>query len=123
MTSSDTPTIFYDAKCGVCSALVRRAADHYPKVSFIPSSQLPDSTNNFTGPADREILLVTNNQVEGGIDAVRSLLRTGPRGSRATAYILGLPIIHGLADLVYRLIANNRPRISRWLRLKPESPN
>jgi hypothetical protein len=52
---------------------------------------------------------------------VREILRTGGRFSRFIAIVLTFPIIRTGAHLFYRLVANNRPRISRWLHLKSET--
>lgn len=115
----EKPTVFYDSDCGVCSAIVRKATNRYSEVQFCPSSQLSDA--NRIERANREMLLTTDNDVIGGMDAVREILRTGGKFSRFIATVLALPIICTGAHLFYRLVANNRPRISRWLHLKSET--
>lgn len=115
----EKPIVFYDSECGVCSAIVRKATDRYSEVQFCPSTQLTDA--NKIKRANREMLLTTDNSTVGGMDAVREILRTGGRFSRFIAIVLTFPIIRTGAHLFYRLVANNRPRISRWLHLKSET--
>jgi len=108
--------VWYDDDCGVCSASVRFLDRHADaSVRFRPSRQLTDPA--LIARSQSALLVVGPNGVDEGRAAVATVLGRCGRWGRASSTVLRQPGIDRLGDLVYRWVAANRSRISRWLRL------
>lgn len=96
----------------------RRGLFHAVSRQRCPSPPMTDELNARLG---REIVVWTKDkQYLGGADAVLFLLEK--TGLGWIARLLALPPFIWVGRVVYRLIAKNRLRISRWLRLPATCP-
>lgn len=115
---SDGPTVVYDDTCGMCSALARRAPLRGDDVAVVGGSTVTDPV---VRDLVRDAIVVTSGgRHHTGVDAIAVLLEHrrgfGPRLGRT----LRSRPVRPVADLVYRLVARNRRRISRLLRLRAD---
>ena len=116
VTARGELTVWFDDDCGVCSASVRWLMTRTDSsVVFRPNRELDDAA---LLAASSDALIVTADSASWtAVDAVAAILdRSGLMG-RAAAFALRLPVVHGVAGLVYRWVAANRARISARLGL------
>lgn len=136
-------TFYYDGDCGMCVAFVRRVArfDRRGKVVWTPYQSLDYALTNPESVADLDTSLnvpppgVTlddmdraaytispDGVVSEGFYAIRALLKAiptlAPLGS-----LMSIPGVSLIGRPVYRLVANNRRRISRSCRIQPKDSN
>lgn len=115
-TAAAPLVVWFDDDCGVCSASVRFLDRHADAtVRFRPSRQLTDP--DLIARSQSALLVVGPDGVDEGRAAVATVLGRCGRWGRGASKALGLPGVDRLGDLVYRWVAANRSRISRWLRL------
>lgn len=112
---------YYDADCGICTALARFAQrlDRRGRIEFVPNyeqARLPEGV-------DSQLVQDTIVVVEPG--GPEPLLRAAAVAAlllqltpfQPLGVLLRLPGMRGLADRAYRLVARNRMHISRALGL------
>jgi predicted DCC family thiol-disulfide oxidoreductase YuxK len=118
----------FDGDCGVCTAsagwfAARHGAERVERIDLREASAAarfpsldPDAVRALMHAVDDD------GRVWIGLDAVRQVLGALPRWSWA-AKLLGLPGIHRLATILYRLFAGRRLFFNRWLpaRVRPAS--
>jgi predicted DCC family thiol-disulfide oxidoreductase YuxK len=107
--------ILYDGDCGFCTASVRWAERTARPAAMLVPWQGESTT--LTDPL-REVLATAVVAVRGdlvvatGGRAVIELLRTSSRAPvRWVAAVLALPVLRGMVDLAYRVVARNRYRL------------
>lgn len=116
MTGTRPYTIVYDGFCKVCTRLAGKlqrwdrnkqmeivssqTPGLHARFPWIPEKAYSDSLQ-FIGPGGRTLQAA---------EAVEAILRLLPRG-KWIAWIFKLPLVHGIADRVYRWIARNRYRL------------
>ncbi|CAB3761990.1 thiol-disulfide oxidoreductase DCC family protein [Paraburkholderia humisilvae] len=122
MASKASLTLYFDGNCPICIAEVHRLRrwDQHDQIRFIDIRQ-PDFDPTLLGVN----LAALNRQLHGwtsdghwvtGIDSIIAAYRLTGQGWRVAP--LHAPLLHRASQVVYRLIAQNRMRISRLLRLK-----
>jgi predicted DCC family thiol-disulfide oxidoreductase YuxK len=114
-------TVFYDADCGVCTAVVRVVArmDTHRRLRWISNrdpAALPAGVE--PGLLDRTILVVDPARERRWTrsDAFAEIFAALPLG-RLWAWPLRLPLVRSLAGRGYDLFARHRTAISIWLGL------
>lgn len=108
--------VWFDDDCGVCSASVRFLDRHADDtVRFRPSRGLTDPA--LIARSQSALLVVGPDGIDEGRAAVARVLGRCGRLGRGASRVLGLPGVDRVGDLVYRWVAANRSRISRWLHL------
>lgn len=107
--------ILYDGDCGFCTTSVRWATRTVRPAAMLVPWQGESTT--LTDPL-REVLTTAVVAVRGdlvvatGGRAVIELLRTSSRAPfRWCAAVLALPVLRGVVDLTYRVVARNRHRL------------
>jgi len=121
---SDTPpyplTVFYDGSCSVCAAEMERyrAKNHGGKLAFVDISASRFDPGEY-GKTLEEFMaqmhvLDGRGRFHRGVDAFAVIWRALPGlGYRLLATVVGLPGIHLLATLGYRLFARYRGYLPR----------
>ncbi len=112
--------LLWDGECDFCAWSVARVRRRDPKGQFriVPFQSAPPELMQKVNPDNllRGVHVVTNEgQVLRAGRAVLFLMEQV--GNRPLARLLRLPPLVWLVELGYWLIARNRHRISRWLRL------
>jgi len=109
-------TVWFDEDCGVCSASVRWLLKRTDSsVTFRPNRELDDAAL-LSASADA-IVVTAEGKSWMAIEAVAAILDRSGWAGRAAAFGLRLPVVHGIAGLVYRWVAANRARLSARLGL------
>jgi predicted DCC family thiol-disulfide oxidoreductase YuxK len=116
--------VFYDAKCGLCQAGVKRGGLFQRRGFRYQPLQTPGLAAELGLPEAelyREMKVqLADGKVFGGVDAWSALLRSiwwlWPIGT-----LLRIPGLHWIADRIYRWIAAHRYQISGHCPL-PEAP-
>lgn len=119
--------VLYDRDCGICAATARRLRrwDRRHRLDLVPLQDVdtktsPNVANAVAGlPLDAALHVVderTGLVSTGGASAL-AILRELPGGG--VARVLGrIPPVRWGIDVAYALVARNRRRIGRWLRLE-----
>jgi len=110
-------TVHFDDDCGFCSACVRvlsRLTDQ--SVRYEPARLLDDP--RLANLSEVAIIVTGDGTAAAGVDGVAAVLRRTGLVGRIGASVLRLPVIHGIAGVVYASIAARRQMISRRLGLK-----
>ena len=110
------PTLVYDDGCGVCTRAARYVGRH-SDVEIVGFSKLTDDLRARL-PANYEqcAYLVTDEAVYSCGEAMeRAYERTGLPPSNALPALRRLPGYGSVREQVYRVVATNRPLISRLL--------
>jgi predicted DCC family thiol-disulfide oxidoreductase YuxK len=118
-------TLFYDADCGICTACVNwltRQAESAGESLVVIAYQSEKELENYPmidrRHADLGIqTLDLNQQVQRDAAAVATCLRALPRW-RWLGICMDLPLLKTAFQAGYRLIANNRRMLSRWMGLR-----
>ncbi|MFM9873873.1 MAG: thiol-disulfide oxidoreductase DCC family protein [Fimbriimonadaceae bacterium] len=113
----EKPTLLYDGDCGFCQWSVDnlRKRDHQNIFDYIAAHAYPNITDQLQKQSLREVILIQENKTYGGADAaLRLYCQLKPW---SLLQIFRIPPFLWPARGVYRLIANNRLTISRWLKL------
>jgi predicted DCC family thiol-disulfide oxidoreductase YuxK len=120
--------VLYDRDCGLCTATARRLRrwDRAHRLVLVPLQDAPASVRPGLAQAARDLPLSAALHV---VDEQTGAIHAG--GDAAIAIGAALPGVGGLARLVgsvpqirwgidraYDLVARNRHRIGRWLRLE-----
>ena len=144
--SATHTTFYYDGDCGMCVAFVRRVArfDRRGRVVWTPYQSLDPSPANPANPEsvadlntslnaptpgvtlddmDRAAYTITpDGAVSEGFYAIRALLKAIP-ALAPLGLLMSIPGVSLIGRPVYRLVANNRRRISQSCRIRPKDPN
>jgi predicted DCC family thiol-disulfide oxidoreductase YuxK len=111
-----TLTVFYDQQCPLCNrtVLTINHFDIFKRIDFKPAQQYAADCSALAHISNDELLkdlyaVDGQNKVYAGLNTyIQIALKM--RYTAPIAWILGLPIIHGLAANKYRAIADNRVR-------------
>jgi len=118
--------VLYDDQCGMCSHL-RRWLERQP--TFLPLRLLPLHSPTLAtdfpgierfGPSEKLVVAADNGSVWRGDSAWITLLWALPSG-RELALKLSSPALRPLARRIVTAVSSNRIKLSRWLRLKPDT--
>jgi len=115
---TERPTVVYDDTCGMCSALARRAPLRADDVTIVGGSSVVD-------PVVRDlvqdaIVVTAGGRHHTGVDAIAVLFEHRGGATGRIGRLLRSRPVRPVAEVVYRLVARNRRRISRTLRLRPD---
>jgi len=136
-------TFYYDGDCGMCVAFVRRVArfDRRGRVVWTPYQSLdearpaPESVAG-TNPSlnapppgvtladmDRAAYTISpDGAVSEGFYAIRALMKAIP-ALAPLGLLMSIPGVSLIGRPAYRLVADNRRRISQSCRIQPKDPN
>ncbi|HEU5316028.1 MAG TPA: DUF393 domain-containing protein [Chloroflexota bacterium] len=126
VATRETLTVLYDGTCGFCTRQARLAqrVGGGPRRVRLLSTSLPGVLESHLGltreSANRQLFVEEDGtgRLFGGAAAVARLVRevpvVGPIG-----FLYYVPVLRQLADVLYRLFARNRHRISRLLGWQP----
>jgi len=119
--------VLYDRDCGICTATARRLRrwDRRHRLDLVPLQDVdaktsPTVANAVAGlPLDAALHVVDERtgQVSTGGASALAILRELPGGGVARVLERIPPVRWGI-DVAYALVARNRRRIGRWLRLE-----
>ena len=140
-------TFYYDGDCGMCVAFVRRVArfDRRGRVVWTPYQSLLDTPSPSTGEGwdggepprlphapppgvtlddmDRAAYTISpDGAVSEGFYAIRALLKAIP-ALAPLGLLMSIPGVSLVGRPAYRLVANNRRRISQSCRIQPKDSN
>ena len=112
--------VFYDSDCPFCTRVTRllRRLDRGHRLRLVPlreASTMADAPSQARLSAALHVRDRSGRWFAGG-DACLRIADEMP-GLRLLARLGRLPVAHGMVDLGYRLVATNRHRLSRLLRL------
>jgi predicted DCC family thiol-disulfide oxidoreductase YuxK len=120
--------VLYDRDCGLCTATARRLRgwDREGRLDVVPLQSVttaasPEVARLAAGRSLGSALHVidpASGRVLSGGDSVLAIARRLPGGSVPAAVIAGVPPARWALALGYDLVARNRHRIGRWLRLE-----
>jgi predicted DCC family thiol-disulfide oxidoreductase YuxK len=107
--------LIYDDGCGLCSFTAVMAQQHLGDVELLGLSRLPregvlESLDADAIAASAHYVTAEGVEYHGG-EAITRLLRESSVGRSAA--VLDLPVLRGLRELGYCLVARQRSRISR----------
>lgn len=111
------PTLIFDGDCGFCQWSVDQLRKRDPKniFEYIPAHAFPEITEALDKQSQHEVILIQNGKTLGGADgALKLYCQLKPW---SPLQIFRIPPLIWLARAAYRIIANNRLTISRWLKL------
>jgi predicted DCC family thiol-disulfide oxidoreductase YuxK len=111
----EKPTLLYDGDCGFCQFSIDQLKKRDPKQQFeyTPAFAYPAITESLKSQSQREVILVHQNKILGGADAALTVYCTLKPWS--PLQIFRIPPGIWIARVIYRIIANNRLKISRIL--------
>jgi predicted DCC family thiol-disulfide oxidoreductase YuxK len=114
-------TFYYDADCGICSALAKWATRNTSAVLL--SIQSSEAELVARGVSSENLLAeayaISPAGLSRGSSAVATLLAVArARSVRLGARLMALPCIDRLADAAYRIVARHRARLSVLLGLE-----
>ena len=113
----EKPILLYDADCGFCQWSVNQLKRRDPQNEFtyLPSIDFPGISQELVEQSQREIVLFYKGcQLNGADAALKLYCHLKPW---SPLQIFKLPPFIWIARVIYRIIANNRQTISRWLKL------
>ncbi|MDA7980014.1 MAG: DCC1-like thiol-disulfide oxidoreductase family protein [Pirellulales bacterium] len=112
-------TAYYDDNCGICTACCKalKVSDRFGQIAFIGNSQTEEFRHKVKPELTERTIVVFDERT--GQQATQSagvamLLRSLPFPWPLLA-VMGLPGVRSVCDIGYRLVANNRARISQLL--------
>jgi predicted DCC family thiol-disulfide oxidoreductase YuxK len=119
--------VLYDRDCGLCTATARRLRrwDRAGRIELLPLQEAAASSRPAIAGAARDLPLSavlhvvdeTTGRVRAGGDAALAIAEVLPGGIAARP-VAAIPPARWLVGLGYGLVARNRHRIGRWLRLE-----
>lgn len=118
--------VFYDADCPLCVAGVRRIGGLFVRHGFVweplqgpgIAAKLEASQSDMPGEMK---LLLADGRVVGGADAWASLFHS-VRWLRPLAWLMQLPVLHGLSHTAYGYVTRNRYCIGKVCRISTSQP-
>ncbi|ADB63128.1 putative thiol-disulphide oxidoreductase DCC (plasmid) [Haloterrigena turkmenica DSM 5511] len=116
MSPSPPPTLVYDDDCGVCTRAAR-FVDRRAAIDIIGFSELtPELRDRLPAEYEQCAHLVTERAVYSCGEAMeRAYELTGLPPSRLLPLFRRIPGYESIREGVYRIVAENRPLISRLL--------
>jgi predicted DCC family thiol-disulfide oxidoreductase YuxK len=107
------PILLYDGDCGFCTTSAHFIERRIPTSAELRPYQFTDLTSLGTTEkrASGEVLWVDGARVDGGAQAVASLLIDAGGPWRVVGLLLRLPPLRWAAAGVYRVVARNRHRL------------
>jgi predicted DCC family thiol-disulfide oxidoreductase YuxK len=124
----DRLAVLYDRDCGLCTATARRLQrwDRAGRLDLVPLQDLshaasPDVAALAAGRPLGSALHVVDpatGTVSSGGEGVLEIARRLPGGSRPAALVGAVAPARWAIGVGYDLVARNRHRIGRWLRLE-----
>jgi predicted DCC family thiol-disulfide oxidoreductase YuxK len=111
----EKPTLLYDGDCGFCQFSINQLKKRDPKQQFdyIPAIAYPAITESLKSQSRREVILVHQNKSLGGADAALAVYCT--LKPLSPLQVFRFPPGIWIARVIYRIVANNRLKISRIL--------
>jgi predicted DCC family thiol-disulfide oxidoreductase YuxK len=119
--------VLYDRDCGLCTATARtlRRWDRHERLELLPLQTAAASGRPALVAAARDLPLSAalhvvdedRGSVQAGGDAALAILAALP-GGRLARTLGAIPPLRWIVALGYGLVARNRHRIGRWLRLE-----
>jgi predicted DCC family thiol-disulfide oxidoreductase YuxK len=113
--------LIYDDSCDICTTAVHRISklDRRGEVDLVPISEV-SRLRGFDLPDESELnerihLITPTGDIIAGADAIGYLAMVLPK-TRLWGKLISLPVIRQAARFIYRIIARNRHRLSRWFR-------
>jgi predicted DCC family thiol-disulfide oxidoreductase YuxK len=130
--AASTPTgglaVLYDRDCGICAATARRLRrwDRHARLELIPLQAVrTDASPGIARLAtDRHlssalhVVEPSTGRVHSRGDAVLEIARLLPAGSGPARLVATIPPARWAVGVAYDVVARNRHRIGRWLRLE-----
>ena len=124
--SAAPTTFYYDGDCGLCVAFVRRVSrlDRKGRVEWTPYQSLPAPLPAITlSDMERSAYATTpDGAISEGYHAIRALFRAIP-ALAPLGWLMSIPGASRIGVPIYRLVADNRRKISKSCRLQPKDPN
>jgi predicted DCC family thiol-disulfide oxidoreductase YuxK len=108
------PVLVYDGDCAFCTTCARFVERRIPTSAEIVPWQFADlaALRTTAGRAESELLWVhTQGKIDGGAEAVASLLVDAGGAWRLVGRSMQMPPLHWIARGLYRLVAANRHRL------------
>jgi predicted DCC family thiol-disulfide oxidoreductase YuxK len=119
--------VLYDRDCGLCTATARRLRrwDRAGRLELLPLQDAAVSSQPAVAAAGRDLPLATvlhvvdpaTGEIRAGGDAAFAIAARLP-GGRIVGLLAAVPPARSTVGLLYGLVARNRHRIGRWLRLE-----
>jgi len=114
----ERPVLVYDGDCGFCKqcvdALERLGTD--ARAVAWQQADLDELGVSEGQAADAVLWVERDGTVRSGHEAIAAALTTAGPIWKLTGRVILLPGISPLSARTYRLVADNRSRLSRWLR-------
>jgi predicted DCC family thiol-disulfide oxidoreductase YuxK len=127
MAGDDRLVVLYDRDCGICTAIARNLErwDRHNRLGLLPLQDAPASDRPRIAAAARDLPLTAalhvvdeaSGAIHAGGDAALAILAVLPGGS-VVRPLAALPPFRFVVGLGYAIVARNRRRIGRWLRLE-----
>jgi predicted DCC family thiol-disulfide oxidoreductase YuxK len=110
---TERPLLIYDGDCGFCTRSARVAARLPVRMRVRPWQEVDlASLGTDEQRARHEVLWVsTSGRVSGGAAAVADLLKCCRAPWSLLGRVMSAPLVRGLAERVYRWVADNRYRL------------
>ena len=119
--------VLYDRDCGLCTATAQRLRrwDRAGRLELLPLQEATASARPAIAAAGRDLPLTSvlhvvdedTGAVSAGGDAAFAIARVLPGGS-VVRPLAALPPVRWIVGQLYGVVARNRHRIGRWLRLE-----
>ena len=111
--------VFFDDSCGICRRTIDflQSDNKFPNVQFL-GSQLPESIevmSKYGSDLDTsKYMYYVNDDKEKifrGYDAFRKLFTMNPK-TAVIGYLMYIPGLNVIGKIIYRIVANNRKKLS-----------
>lgn len=118
--------VLFDRDCGLCTATANRLRrwDRDSQLELVPLQAVATMGPLVAAAVARRplgdalhVVDLGTGEVRSGGRAARAIVARLP-GGRIPAALAAVPPVSWVVDLGYRLVARNRRRIGRWLRLE-----
>lgn len=109
----ELPTLIYDGDCGFCTRSVRWVERLPVRVRIVPWQEADLTALRTTEDRARHevVWAPPRGRVRGGAAAVAELLKHCRCPWPVLGWLMDAPVLRGLAELVYRCVADNRFRL------------
>jgi predicted DCC family thiol-disulfide oxidoreductase YuxK len=106
-------TLLFDGDCGFCTTAAGMAARIAPAVTVVPWQRADLVALGVRAEAAEAALqwVALDGKVYAGAAAAARLLVSAGRAWKLLGWLLLLPVVRTIAELVYRLVAANRHRL------------
>jgi predicted DCC family thiol-disulfide oxidoreductase YuxK len=108
-----TGTLLFDGDCGFCTSAAGVAARIAPDVTVAPWQRVDLDALGVRADAAADALqwVAVDGRVYAGAAATARFLVSAGRAWKLLGWLLLLPVVRTVAELVYRLVAANRHRL------------